>query len=319
MEQMPDTHEIEAKATEESKALLAEFDQLPCIADDDQARRAAEMLVMAETLSRKIQADMDPIVKATNAAHKQATELRARLQAPVKAASEKLRQLIGAYQAEKQRKAREEAERQQRLIQEAAERKAREEAEARRAEEERRAREEAERKRAEAERLEAERKARALEAEEAEAKRIAAEREIEEAKKAEDEWAIIEAECAREAAETEAAAARANEQQASAMAENCTAEAAALEQTAQQIAEAEPEPVEVMVPVVVTPEPALKLNGVSTRRVWDFRVERFGDVPDTFKIIDEAAVMAVVKRKGRDANIPGIVVFERETTSVRTK
>lgn len=75
-----------------------------------------------------------------------------------------------------------------------------------------------------------------------------------------------------------------------------------------------------MVPAapVVTAAP-VKAQGVSTRKVWDFEVVDVAKLPAKFLIADEKKIRKVVGALGADTEIPGVRVFEREVTAVRTK
>jgi hypothetical protein len=60
-----------------------------------------------------------------------------------------------------------------------------------------------------------------------------------------------------------------------------------------------------------------KMEGVSTRAVFTYRVVNYKLVPDEYWMLNEALVGKEVRLKGKDANIPGIEVDESVGLTVR--
>jgi hypothetical protein len=81
-------------------------------------------------------------------------------------------------------------------------------------------------------------------------------------------------------------------------------------------------------PVVVAPAPvfapqpmvaaAPKVEGVSFRTDWDFEIVDESLIPSMYKAPDEKKIRGVVKAMKGATNIPGIRVFEKRITSVRS-
>lgn len=60
-----------------------------------------------------------------------------------------------------------------------------------------------------------------------------------------------------------------------------------------------------------------KMEGVSTRKVYTFRVVDMAKLPDQFKIADTTAIRKVVNALGLKAEIPGVIVEEDVQVAVR--
>lgn len=93
--------------------------------------------------------------------------------------------------------------------------------------------------------------------------------------------------------------------------------AKALQEEAKAVAEAETVIPEIPVPDVTVGAPAPKVEGVSTRKVWRWRLVDFAQVPDQYKALDETKVNGVVKALKDGAAIPGIEVYAEEVIAVR--
>ncbi len=96
------------------------------------------------------------------------------------------------------------------------------------------------------------------------------------------------------------------------------------EETLRKMEEAEANPtadedgvlVEIPVPVVTVPNKTTHAQGASAtvRKVVDFEVTSFADLPDEFKLVDEKKLRKVVQAGVR---VAGVRVFEREVLAVR--
>lgn len=71
----------------------------------------------------------------------------------------------------------------------------------------------------------------------------------------------------------------------------------------------------VTAPVVARETP--KVQGVSTRKVWKFRIKDRAKVPEQYKTIDERKIGGVVRSLGGDADIPGVEVYEEDVIAAR--
>jgi hypothetical protein len=64
-------------------------------------------------------------------------------------------------------------------------------------------------------------------------------------------------------------------------------------------------------PITVRPIiPQPKAAGISTTRVWKWRLVCFADVPNEFKSLDQSSVNAHVRSNKDESHIPGIEVYE---------
>lgn len=143
-------------------------------------------------------------------------------------------------------------------------------------------------RRAEEDRLRREAEARERERVEAERRRIAEER------------AALERAALEEAARLEAA--------------GKADEAEALVQSAIE-APPEPEPIYVPPPPVFIASAAPKVQGVTTRKVWRFRVTDFAKLPNAYKVANEQAIGAQVRSLGQQHGIPGVEAYEETTVA----
>lgn len=55
-----------------------------------------------------------------------------------------------------------------------------------------------------------------------------------------------------------------------------------------------------------------KVNGVSTRKTWKFKITDPNKIPDEYKTIDEKKIGAVIRALKDKSNIPGVEVFCEE-------
>lgn len=74
---------------------------------------------------------------------------------------------------------------------------------------------------------------------------------------------------------------------------------------------------ETVTPALV-PSETPKAQGISTRKVWKFRVVDASKVPDKYKVIDEKKIAGVVRSLGADAEIPGVEVYPEEVIAARS-
>lgn len=74
-------------------------------------------------------------------------------------------------------------------------------------------------------------------------------------------------------------------------------------------------------PAVVVPQAAPTVRSeaatVTTKKVWDFEVTDKAAVPESFKLVNEAAIRAAVRAGVRE--IAGCRIFERDELAVRTR
>ena len=75
------------------------------------------------------------------------------------------------------------------------------------------------------------------------------------------------------------------------------------------------EPIEA--PPIVLPAAVPKVEGVSTRTDWKFRVVDASKVPDEYKLVDEVKIGKVVRALRESTNIPGIEAYPVQVTSTR--
>lgn len=52
-----------------------------------------------------------------------------------------------------------------------------------------------------------------------------------------------------------------------------------------------------------------KIDGLSLRKIWRFRIVNPESVPDVYKVIDEKKIRKVVQALGEQAHIPGVEVY----------
>ncbi len=69
--------------------------------------------------------------------------------------------------------------------------------------------------------------------------------------------------------------------------------------------------------VVVSAPPPPKLAGVSSRKVWKFRIADAALVPRQYMIPDTAAIGRVVAALGPRASIPGVEIYEETVIAAR--
>lgn len=119
----PPTDETIMTVSRSAESAVAELSRINVIATDAQYEDAAEIMKSGKAIIKEIGDTLDPLVKSTHAAHKAATDLRARILNPVKRACDRTRKMMDDYmtakrEAEEKRIAQEQA----RLAAEAAQR-----------------------------------------------------------------------------------------------------------------------------------------------------------------------------------------------------
>lgn len=72
-------------------------------------------------------------------------------------------------------------------------------------------------------------------------------------------------------------------------------------------------------PVMSIPSSAPKTSGVKTSKSWDFKIEDEEKIPRKFLVVDEKKIRGVVRALGREANIPGVRVFEKSTIAATAR
>jgi len=89
------------------------------------------------------------------------------------------------------------------------------------------------------------------------------------------------------------------------------AEAAGNQDEAEQIID---EPIHVA--PVVLPKTTPKLEGISTRKVWKFRITDESKIPREYLAVDVVKIGGVVRALGNQARIPGIEVYQDSIVAV---
>lgn len=258
------------------------------IEDDGAYAHAAQDLKQVKLASIKLETERTAITDPMNEAKKRVMDFFRPPKERLEAAMANIKRSMANYAQAQERKRQEEA----RIAREKAEREeARLREEARKADE---AAAEKERKRL------AEEQRRADERAQAERERI--ERERQEAQDKQD------AEAERRAQEQlEAQKERERQEQERLHQERLNAEAEQRERSARaEVLEDRADTAVAAPPPPATP----KVKGVHTRKTWKFEITDPAKVPDTYKTIDEKRIRGVVKALGRDANIPGVRVYQ---------
>lgn len=165
-----------------------------------------------------------------------------------------------------------------------------------RLERERREREEALRRKREEEQARLRKEAEAREAAERERARKAREKAEEEARQAEAAGRAERAEALRKQAEIE-------EQE--------------RVRRAEEEAEAKRQQAASMPAAVVEAPAASNVTGISSRKVWKFRVKDIHAIPEKYLKVDEVKIGKVVRALGDECDIPGIEVYEEAAVAVR--
>jgi invasion protein IalB len=73
----------------------------------------------------------------------------------------------------------------------------------------------------------------------------------------------------------------------------------------------------VIAPTVVVAKQVPKVEGVSTRSVWRFRIVNEAAVPREYMTVDEKKIGGVVRSLGNKANIPGVEVYEETIVAAK--
>jgi DNA repair exonuclease SbcCD ATPase subunit len=277
------------------------------VTNDAEYAAAADVLQNLRGAFKRIEGDRKSMTDPLRLSVERITAFfRPRVQA-IEHAGNIVRQKLGEYDAEQERK------------REEARRKAEEEARRQREEQERKEREQrekAERERAEAERLERERR-------EAERRRIEEQeraerlrREEEESRRRGEAEAAERARKEREAAEAEQRRLAEEEEQRKREAERAARNAERADAKADVAAEAA---VSVVAPVVET-APA-KVDGIARTKVWKWSVTDASQHNRKYLVLDEKQVDKVVKALGKDAEeiVGGISVRQEFSVSARAK
>ena len=69
-------------------------------------------------------------------------------------------------------------------------------------------------------------------------------------------------------------------------------------------------------PVVKSEAP--KAEGISYRKVWNFRITNEAQIPRKYLVVDEKKIRQVVKALGSDAEIPGVEIFSEDQVAARS-
>ncbi len=69
-------------------------------------------------------------------------------------------------------------------------------------------------------------------------------------------------------------------------------------------------------PVVRSEAP--KAEGISYRKVWNFRITDEAKIPRKYLVVDEKKLRQVVKALGSDAEIPGVEVYSEDQVAARS-
>lgn len=72
-------------------------------------------------------------------------------------------------------------------------------------------------------------------------------------------------------------------------------------------------------PVVVIPKAVPKVEGISQRTVWKFRIKDEEKIPRKYMMPDKAAIGKVATGLKSKANIPGIEVYPETSTTARSR
>lgn len=73
----------------------------------------------------------------------------------------------------------------------------------------------------------------------------------------------------------------------------------------------------VATPTVVIPKSVPKVEGISTRRTWKFRIVNESIIPRDYLMPDEKKIGGVARSMGEAARIPGVEVYAEDTISGR--
>jgi hypothetical protein len=69
----------------------------------------------------------------------------------------------------------------------------------------------------------------------------------------------------------------------------------------------------IIAPTVAVSEPSAKVSGISTAKIWKFRIVNPDLIPRNFLVPDEKAIGTVVKALGERANIAGIETYQEDS------
>lgn len=72
-------------------------------------------------------------------------------------------------------------------------------------------------------------------------------------------------------------------------------------------------------PPIILSDPTPKLEGVSVRKLWKFRIVDVNKIPRQYMLPDEKAIGAVVRGLRDKANIPGIEVYAVDSVAAEAK
>lgn len=70
---------------------------------------------------------------------------------------------------------------------------------------------------------------------------------------------------------------------------------------------------------VILPSPVIKVDGISRRENWQFRIKNEQDIPREYLMVDESKIRKIVKALKKDAekHIPGIEVYDEGSIAVK--
>jgi len=80
----------------------------------------------------------------------------------------------------------------------------------------------------------------------------------------------------------------------------------------------EPEPEEEPAPIVIPPAPT-KVEGVSIKKVWKFRIADEDKIPRKYLIVDEKMIGQIVRAEKDKCEIPGVEVYSEDQVSARSR
>jgi hypothetical protein len=73
-----------------------------------------------------------------------------------------------------------------------------------------------------------------------------------------------------------------------------------------------------MVEPVILPETTPKVEGISGRQVWKFRIINPALIPREYLIPDERKIGQIVRAMKGETRIPGVEAYAEESVAVRT-
>jgi hypothetical protein len=73
----------------------------------------------------------------------------------------------------------------------------------------------------------------------------------------------------------------------------------------------------VVTPVVAAPTPAPKAEGISTRKVWRFRINDANAIPRQYMVPNEKAIAEYARSMKGQANMPGVEFYAEDVVSAK--